>query len=196
MHKMRITSMNPDKHCYSFTLVLKNVTQHTPNLEDKLYEAGCDDALINFRDNTVYLDFDRESTSLENAVISAIQAVESANIGAQVAYVTPEDFVSESDIAKRINKKRQIVSLWVKGERRANQPFPPPVMKLADRSPFWRWSEITKWLYDNKLLLKKEEVENAYFLMHLNAALEEREPSITRYRQHLLHRLNTSYFAH
>ena len=187
--------MKKNLQSYSFTLVLKNVNQQTPHLEDSLYESGCDDALINFRDNTVYLDFDREADSLENAVISAIQSVESSTVGAEVTAVTPEDLVSESDIAKRLNKKRQMVSLWVKGERRASHPFPHPVMKLADRSPFWRWYEIAQWLYDNKLLAKKEEVENAHFLMHLNAALEERDPNITRYRQHLLHRLHASHSA-
>ena len=77
---------------------------------------------------------------------------------------------------------------------RANPPFPNPVMKLADRSPFWRWSDIAKWLFDNKLLAHKEDVDNAYFLMNLNAALEERDPDITHYRRHLLQRLDTHHF--
>ncbi|MBP9727627.1 MAG: DNA-binding protein [Gammaproteobacteria bacterium] len=185
--------MKTKQNRYSFSLVLKNIDQQTPALEDSLYESGCDDALINFRNNTVYLDFDREAESLENAVLSAIHDVESSSIGAIVACVTPEDLVSESDIAKRINKKRQIVSLWVKGERRTHHPFPHPIMKLTDRSPFWQWHQIVKWLYDNKLLAKKEVVENAYFLMNLNAALGQRDPRIMHYRQSLLQRLSVNH---
>ncbi|MCD8573740.1 MAG: hypothetical protein LRY30_01010, partial [Gammaproteobacteria bacterium] len=89
------------------------------HLEDSLYESGCDDALINFRDNAVYLDFDRESDSLENAVISAIQSVESSRVGAEVVAVTPEDLVSESDIAKRLNKKK--TNGVVMGQRRKKE---------------------------------------------------------------------------
>ena len=63
---------------FQFTLVLRNVHEDTPNLEDSLYESGCDDALIHFRNGAVYLDFDREATSLEKAVISAIKDVQSA----------------------------------------------------------------------------------------------------------------------
>lgn len=73
---------------YQFTLVLKNIDETSSKIEDSLYEAGCDDALINFRNNTVYLEFDRESSSLEEAVISAIKDVKSASIKAEVA-ITP-----------------------------------------------------------------------------------------------------------
>ena len=34
---------------FQFTLVLKNVDENTPELENNLFETGCDDALINFR---------------------------------------------------------------------------------------------------------------------------------------------------
>lgn len=74
---------------YSFTLVLKNINQSTEGLEDSLYESGCRDSLINFKNNIVYLDFDREAASLEDAVISAIQAVETSSIGAKVAKEIP-----------------------------------------------------------------------------------------------------------
>jgi hypothetical protein len=66
------------KDFYQFTLILKNVDKNTENLEDSFYQSGCDDALINFRNGTVYLDFEREDSSLEHALISAIHDVESA----------------------------------------------------------------------------------------------------------------------
>lgn len=93
---------------FEFTLVLKHVKETTPFLEDNLYEAGCDDALIQYRNGAVYLDFDREATSLEDAVISAIKDVKSAPLFAEVASVTPENLVTEAEIAKRLNKSRQI----------------------------------------------------------------------------------------
>lgn len=179
--------MKKTSKIYQFTLVLKNVDDTTANLEDSFYEAGCSDALINFRDGTVYLDFDREAPSLEHAVISAIQDVESASVGAIVSHVAPEDWVTESEVAKRLEIKRQTVSLWIKGARRKH--FPKPLMKLADKSPLWKWREITEWLYENKLINGKELIVDATFLEHVNATLEERDTKTRSYRHGLLKKL-------
>lgn len=178
--------MKSVKKIYQFTLVLKQVDERTENLEDSLYEAGCDDALINFRNGTVYLDFDRQAASLEEAVLSAIKNVESSSVGAVVASVAPEDFVTESDIAKRLEIGRQAVSLWIKGERRKIMPFPKPVMKLSEKSPFWKWREVIEWLYNNQLVKDKEAVENALFLETVNVILDERDLHNRKYRDSLL----------
>lgn len=181
--------MNASK-IFEFILVLKNVDESTPDLEDSLYEAGCDDALINFRNGAVYLDFNREATSLEEAVISAIKDVKSASVDAEIARVTPENLVTESEIAKRLNKSRQIVSLWIKGKRR--RLFPHPVMRLAEKSPLWNWCEVVAWLYDNKIINDKELVEKALFFANINAALEERDGKTRELRYSLLERIASS----
>lgn len=77
----------PKFKSYKFTLILKNIDVNTSNLEDSLYEAGCDDALIYFKKGIIFLDFHREASSLENALLSAIKDVESSSIGAQVSYL-------------------------------------------------------------------------------------------------------------
>lgn len=181
--------MKKAQKCYQFILVLKKVDENTPELEDSLFQAGCDDALINFRNGTVYLDFDRKAASLEEAVMTAIKNVEAAPIKAKVANVAPEDWVTESDIAKRVLLERQTVSLWIKGARRKSKPFPKPIMKLSDRSPFWSWYEVAKWLFENNLIFKEdEEVQNALFLQTINAVLEERDVAVRKTRQELLKR--------
>src|SRR5579864_5184959 len=96
-----------NKKIFQFRLILKNVDENTSDLEDNLYEAGCDDALINFRNGRVFLDFSRESLTLQEAVISAIKDIKSASIEIDVASVAPEIFVTESEIAKRLNISRQ-----------------------------------------------------------------------------------------
>jgi hypothetical protein len=182
--------MNVLQKTYQFMLVLKNADEGTPNLEDSLYEAGCDDALINFRNGTVYLDFDRKANSFEQAVLSAIRDVENASIKAVVINVAPEDMVTESEIAKRLLINRQTVSLWIKGERR--QSFPKPTMKLADKSPFWKWREVVKWLFDNKVIgtISEEDVKNALFLETLNIVLEERDTVIKEARNGLIKKMS------
>jgi len=175
---------------YQFTLILKNVDANTPGIEDSLYAAGCDDALINFRSGTVYLDFDRAASSLENAVVSAIKNVESASVAAVVASVAPEDLVTESEVANRLNKNRQTVSLWIKGSRRTQHTFPKPVMKLTGRSPLWKWYEIVNWLFKNKIISEPEVVRNAEFIEDINAVLEERDGKINAARRRLLRKLS------
>lgn len=184
------------KKIYQFRLVLKNVDEKTPNLEDCLYKAGCDDALVNFRNGTVYLDFDREDISFEQAVIQAIRNIESSPIKAIVASVEPETFVTESDIAKRLIVKRQTVSLWIKRTRRKKMPFPKPIMKLSECSPLWKWSEVCRWLYQNNIISDKSKVEEAVFLENLNITLEGRYEKDRKVRQHLLKKIGSLKDAH
>ena len=88
---------------HEFTLVLSGVDDNTPELEDKLFEAGCDDVLVNFRNGTVYLDFSREAASILEAVISAIHQTENSRAGVKITSALPDDLVNETDIAKRLN---------------------------------------------------------------------------------------------
>lgn len=178
-----------NNNIYNFTLVLSGVNDQTNGLEDALFEAGCDDALINFRNGTVYLDFDREAISFEEAVISAIKQVESLPLNITVVSVAPDDFVTESEVAKRLHVKRQTVSLWFKGERHAKNLFPSPVMKLNAKSPLWRWSDVVEWLYNQKKITDAKIIDQAKFIGTLNIALVDRDPVKNRYRQNILKKL-------
>ena len=129
-----------------------------------------------------------EAISFEEAVISAIKAVKSSSVAAEVASVAPENLVTESEIAKRLNKSRQIISLWIKGKRRKS--FPPPVMRLTEKSPLWNWCEVVNWLYENKLIDDINTVENALFIANINAALDERDSKTREIRHRLLERIS------
>jgi len=79
--------MNNNTKLYRFVLVLSGLSSLDEHIEDALFEAGCDDALLIFRDNVPDLEFDRAAISLEKAIYAAITDVESANIGARVLRV-------------------------------------------------------------------------------------------------------------
>jgi hypothetical protein len=64
---------------YEFSLVL-SATEVTDDDADKLYEAGCDDGSILTREGVTRVQFDREAASLDEALASAIQNVESAGL--------------------------------------------------------------------------------------------------------------------
>jgi len=174
---------------FEFTLVLGGVSDETENLEDQLFEASCDDALINFRYGTVYLDFSREAESFEEAVITAIKLIEHSKLNATVVRILPDELVNEADIAKRLDKSRQVVSLWVKKQRRQNNPFPGPIFKLSEKSPLWRWYDVVKWLYKQHLIKDSETVETANFIESINAILRERDNTVREYRHRILNRL-------
>lgn len=60
---------------YSFTLYLSGADELTQELEDALFEAGCDDAAPGIRGGVLRLGFDREAASFHEAVISAMEDV-------------------------------------------------------------------------------------------------------------------------
>lgn len=155
---------------HHFVLVLSGIAENTEELEDVLFEANCDDALIFFKNNTVYLEFDRDAESLDDAIFSAIRAVESTHLDMRVKRIEPDMIVNLSDIAKRTNLSRQFVSMLVSGER-GQGAFPPPVSKVTSPSPLWNWSTVADWMFAcNKL--DQAGLEKAHLIEDINGALE------------------------
>lgn len=70
-----------------FTLILSGVSKITPELADALYEATGGDIELNMRNGVAYVEFDRTSPSLHDAVTSAISQVEGAGVGVRVVRV-------------------------------------------------------------------------------------------------------------
>ena len=96
------TKRNPGrKETHSFTLILSGLSRLTDKLENTLFEAGCNDALLGTCVGVVYLDFDREASSFIRAVDSAIRDVNKA--GYQVAGIESDE---ETMAASRKPKSR------------------------------------------------------------------------------------------
>ncbi len=69
---------------FEFTLVLTGFDRETPGADKALFEAGCDDTTLAFPNGQPFLVFCRAAGSLRDAIVSAIDAVEAAQIGATV----------------------------------------------------------------------------------------------------------------
>jgi hypothetical protein len=68
--------MSTQTHSYEFTLVLSGFSELKPDVMDSLFEAGCDDGLLCLDEyGAPFIEFDREASSLEEAVRSAIADV-------------------------------------------------------------------------------------------------------------------------
>lgn len=70
--------MNP----YHFTLVISGAAKLTVSMANALYSAGCDDATPGMCDGRLVIDFHRQSSSLEEAIRTAIADVRSAGYDA------------------------------------------------------------------------------------------------------------------
>ncbi len=65
---------------YEFDVVLKDLSEVSDEQADALFAAGCDDATPACCEGTCWIHFDREATSLEEAIRSAVKQVRAAGL--------------------------------------------------------------------------------------------------------------------
>jgi hypothetical protein len=63
---------------YQFDVALKDVSEVTDEQADLLFAAGCDDGTPASCNGLAWIHFDREATSLEEAIFSAMGQVQAA----------------------------------------------------------------------------------------------------------------------
>ncbi len=168
---------------HDFALVVDGVSELTTDVEDALFEAGCDDATLSMQYGHLYAEFSRTAVSLKDAILSAIRDVRKAHIGAVVLRVDESDLVTPSEIARRINRSRQLVAQYINGARGPGN-FPPPECHLADDHPLWTWCAVSHWLAENDII-RPEAAWNAEVVAAINIALEaarqrKRDPGLMR----------------
>ena len=158
---------------YEFALVVSSDTQVSGELickyADMLFEAGAEDCTVSSKGNVLVVDFDREATSYEEAVVSAIKQVNSVD-GLTVKSVDAGQFVGLSDAAELSQLTRSALSKFSKGER-GDGTFPTPYLRVQGKAPLYDWSEIAQWL-ESKGLVEQGIADNAKITAQLNMALK------------------------
>jgi hypothetical protein len=155
---------------HDFTLVLSGIRELTPEVENALFEAGCNDATLSMRRGVPYLTFSRAAPMLKDAILSAVQDIRRANIGADVVRVDTCDLVTQAEIAHRIECSRQQVHQYVSGARGPGG-FPAPVCQISEGTPLWQWCDVASWLHENQLV-SEETVLDARQTALINAVLD------------------------
>ena len=61
---------------HHFTLIVDGADCQDGAMLDRLFEAGCDDALVGSADGVQFIVFDRDAASFDVAVSSAVENVE------------------------------------------------------------------------------------------------------------------------
>lgn len=157
---------------FEFVMILDGIRELTREVEDALFEAGCDDATLSIRFGCVYLSFNRMAGTFKDAVLSAIRDVRRANIGATVSRIDECNLVTPAEIARRMGKSRQLVHQYMTGKRGPGY-FPPPECQIVDGKPLWLWCEVVSWLYDNGMV-SEEAHEHAATVYTVNDILDKR----------------------
>lgn len=155
---------------HDFALVLTGLTGLPDGVEDALFNAGCDDATISLRSGRIYMTFSRRAASLKDAILSAIKDVRRAKIGADVLRVDTCNLVTQSDIARKIGRTRQLVHQYMTGQRGPGG-FPAPACDICDGSQLWYWCEVASWLWSNDMI-KEDILREAEDVACINTVLE------------------------
>lgn len=137
---------------YHFSILIRDASKSTESLEDRLFEAGCDDALVCFNHQTVYLEFDREAETARDAIESAMTNIHEAGFYDLVLQETGVSSLAE--IASRSGLTRAAISNYARGKRA--EGFPMPVYGVASGSPLYSWREVANWLYARNQLSKAQ----------------------------------------
>jgi len=80
---------HPNKKTYEFIVTLGKGAEHSAELAEALFEAGCDDGSVWSTGGVVQIGFSRQAESLEAAIRSAVADVQKA--GSTVVQVTMEE---------------------------------------------------------------------------------------------------------
>lgn len=155
---------------FDFTLILSGITDFTDEQVDAFYSAGCDDATVAQRGGRVYMTFSREADSMVGAIISAIEDIQKADIGASVLRVDTCNLVTQAEVARRLDRSRQNMEQYVSGKRGPGG-FPAPACNITEGQPLFYWFEVAYWAYQNNILSESANRE-AQEIAILNNILE------------------------
>lgn len=171
---MSASKISSEHRPHHFTFILASPAGISPELEDALYTAGCDDALLYQQNGILHLEFEREAASLKEAVSSAMAAITSANVPVEIAGVEPGDIVTAAEIGRRLGLSREYVRLLVIGERGAGQ-FPMPIARPTSKMYLWSWREVAQYAQQHLPGKRNYQIlyEQAKYMQQVNQQLRE-----------------------
>jgi hypothetical protein len=155
---------------HDFALVIGNAGPLSTELMNRLHDVGCDDATASTRSGALHLTFCREAPTLRDAILGAIRDVRRAGVGLEHLRVDSRNLVTLSEIARRVQRSKQLVHQYSSGHRGPGG-FPPPCTHINDRTPLWQWCEVASWLVRHNMI-KPEALADARDVEMINDILD------------------------
>jgi len=114
------------------------------DLDDEVTEAIYEhhDALVSSHADGTTLTITAEGPTAVVAAKRIVEELESEM--STMVHRLIEDLVSRADIASRSNATPQAVGLWIRGDRRRDEPFPRRFNRVG--GGVWLWGEVNEWL--------------------------------------------------
>ena len=154
---------------FDFTLTFAiPQTLEVEKIEERLFEAGCDDAIIGFgQKGRIALNFTREAESAEVAILSALRNVKAALPHANLVEAAP-DLVGVSDMAGVLGFSRQNMRKLIQTH---SASFPLPLHEGA--SSIWHLADVLAWFSEKqKRAIQQELMGVAQVTMGVNLTRE------------------------
>ena len=153
---------------FKLTYKLPDNQADADQLMMRLGEEGCTDALVGLGvAGQVGLEFVREASTAEEAILSALDDVKRALPGARLIEAGP-DFVGLTDVAELVGLSRQnLRKLWLNNEK----TFPPPVH--AGASSVWHLAQVLQFLGEKQYTFAHRVHDVARVTMKLNIARQK-----------------------
>ncbi len=145
---------------YHFTLkfALPDAADDPDAYLDRLFEAGCDDALVGVgQHGSIGLDFSRQARDATSAVSSAMSDVQKAIPAGHLIEVSP-DLVGTAEIAKLLGCSRQNIRKVVFSPKAA---FPPPA-HTGGHASLWHLVDVLQWAAERKQHLAVADAQLLY----------------------------------
>jgi hypothetical protein len=154
---------------YEFTFIVSGIDPEASDLEDRFFEAGCDDATLALMKGVLAVSFDREADSYVQAIASAYHDI--LKVGVTIERFEPDFLVSATEIAERSALTRAAISNYVRGLR--GDGFPAPVARITSESPLWDWVDVAGWLH-NKGQVQHDVVVDAGIARSVNLLVQRK----------------------
>ena len=97
-------------------------------------------------------------------------AINGCGFGLRVLRVDVCNLVTQSDIARKIGRSRQLVHQYMIGVRGPGG-FPPPACNITENAPLWYWCEVAYWLWSNDLI-SQDVLQEAQEVAVVNSVLD------------------------
>ncbi|CAB3789609.1 helix-turn-helix transcriptional regulator [Pararobbsia alpina] len=156
------------EYTFTFKFQLSEEDCDHDELVERLGAAGCDDALIGVgQPGRIALEFTREATSAEAALVSALSDVKGVIPSARLIEAAP-DFVGLTDVAEVVGVSRQNMRKLMLTHATS---FPAPIHEGS--TTVWHLAAVLSWLKSKgNYELKQQIFDVAMAAMQINLAKE------------------------